>query len=101
MYRIYALLAVLLCSLNTQAQIYSFVTHSTGTQTINGHSVTVTATNLASMYAPAYCGLAANSYYCGQGATALGFKYEFSPATNRIRMRFAGQNAGEAISFFV
>ncbi|WP_276134998.1 T9SS type A sorting domain-containing protein [Polluticoccus soli] len=92
---------VSLFAFTSQAQPYYKVSHTSGTQTIGTHAVTVTATNAASTYSPASCGLAANSYLVAQNNTQLGYKYAMVPPVYKVRFMMQGQNMGEVVTFYV
>jgi len=90
----------LFCPFVVKSQYYN-VTHSSGTATVGGVNVTVTANNALSIFNSIYCSIPTGSYYMGSSSSATGYKYEFSPAVNSVRLLMGGQNSGEVITFFV
>ncbi len=92
------LLSLLLLTGNLAfAQTLWSVTHTSGTQTINGNSVTVTGLNSAS--STTYCGI--GPYWVGNSNNTSGYMYTFSTPVSEFRIIMTAMNIGEVISIYI
>lgn len=80
-----------------QGQTFFPVTHTTGTQTINGVNVTVTGINNATTY---NTGCWPGPYWIGNSNNLSGYLFSFSQPQNRFRIRLGAANVGETMAVY-
>lgn len=79
------------------AQVFWPVTHTSGTQIINGNNVTVTPLN--SPDTTTFCGV--GSYWIGNSSKKSGYRYSFSTPVTDFRIIMTAMNIGEVISIYI
>ena len=92
-----ALFFIFNTSVLVQAQTFFPVTHTSGTQTINGVNVTVTGINNAATYS---AGCWPGPYWIGNSNNLSGYLFNFSQPQNRFRIRLGAANVGETMAVY-
>ena len=90
-------LVFLLSGTFSYAQTYWTVTHLSGTQVINGNSITVTP--LANPSSTTFCGI--GPYWVGNSGTVSAYMYSFSMPVSTFRIIMTAMNIGEVISIYI